>query len=106
MKNLDHGFPDQGLLLPIHQIINPAQNRDVAPGKGERQEPEEPVVQVRLEELAQAEPGFPERRKLRKPAPSPGNWAASRGVLPAATPAGGRVDLLYGLSGSILYHET
>jgi hypothetical protein len=54
VENPDNGFPDQGSLWPIQQIINPAQTPDVEPGDGERQEPEEQVVQFHLEELAQA----------------------------------------------------
>ena len=54
VENLDNGFPDQGSLWPIQQIINSAQTYNLDPGDGERQEPEEQVVQFHLEELAQA----------------------------------------------------
>ena len=63
LENPPNRFPNQGLFLPIDQIVQTPQGPDAALGNAEGQEPEKHMVPIHLEKLAQAHLEFPERKK-------------------------------------------
>jgi hypothetical protein len=48
------GLPDQFPFLPVEEIIKPAQEAQIKPGNGKRQEVEEKTVHFHLKKLAQS----------------------------------------------------
>ncbi len=69
LENPPDRFPNQGLFLPIDQIVQAPQGPDAALGNAEGQEPEKQVAPIHLEKLAQAHFGFPEQSKPGRHAP-------------------------------------
>ena len=57
-KNMFYGFPNQGSFRPAQEIVEPAQDPDIASGDREGQIAEQEAVQFHLHKFAQAQRDF------------------------------------------------